>query len=64
MEKYQTLEQAHQRIQELEKALAEASFCLKEWNDVSRKLLLYHQHNTATLNRQVLNNIDEVLKDG
>ena len=60
-QKYQTLEEALERIAELELALEESKVVLEQWNDVSRQLLLYHQHNTATINRQVLNSITKVL---
>ena len=49
------------RIEELEQALKQAVTVLEEWEEVSRKMLYPHQHNTATFNREVLKNIKDIL---
>lgn len=50
-----------ERIIELETALQVALDTLKQWEDVSRKMLYPHQHNVGAINNETIKFIERVL---
>lgn len=57
------MELLKKRIQVLEETIKVCLKMLETWEDVSRKMLYPHQHNTGTLTKQVISEVRKVLND-
>lgn len=61
MKKNLEVELLKKRIQVLEETIKVCLNVLETWEDVSRKMLYPHQHNTGTLTKQVILEVKKVL---